>query len=189
MIHFTVTTAPASEPITASEAKMHLRVSHDTEDDLIERLITAAREWCEAYQNRCYITQTLTAYSTGFAKWTLTLPRRPVQSVTSIVYVDTDGNSQTMDAEDYRVDLVSGTLEPIYGTTWPVALPVSQSVAIEYVAGYGDASDVPSRVKQAMLLLIGHWYENRELEVIGTTTSPLKFAIDSLLSLDRDKWI
>lgn len=189
MMTYKVKTPPESEPVSVAEAKMHLRVSHDDEDALIGRLIEAAREWCEAYQCLCYISQTLEAYIDRVVPATILLPRRPVQSVVSITYIDKTEQTQTLDAEAYRVDAISGIVRPSYGTSWPDVLPVSQAMTIEYIAGYGDASVVPRSVKQAILLLVGHLYENRESEVIGTITSPLKFSVEALLSHNRDKWV
>lgn len=54
-----------------------------------------------------------------------------------------------------------------YGKTWPtVSLRPGPAITVRYVAGYGAAVDVPMQYKQAMLLMIGHFYENREEIVI-----------------------
>ena len=97
MIHFTVTTAP---PVSdyGKRGQVHLRVSHDTEDDLIERLITAAREWCEAYQNPMLYhpdIDGLLVRALPSGHWTCQGDLSSLLPL--IVYVDTDGDSQTMD--------------------------------------------------------------------------------------------
>jgi uncharacterized phiE125 gp8 family phage protein len=59
-------------------------------------------------------------------------------------------------------------------------------IQVTYVAGYGAAASVPQKYKQAMLLLIGHWYENRETVIVGTISGPIALAVDSLIWLDRN---
>ncbi|MCW2485942.1 phage gp6-like head-tail connector protein [Candidatus Symbiopectobacterium sp. NZEC127] len=54
----------------------------------------------------------------------------------------------------------------------------------EDVEGYAEDEDrllLTEDVQVAMLLLIGHWYENREAVVIGLSVQPLPFAVESLL--------
>jgi uncharacterized phiE125 gp8 family phage protein len=187
MITFNVKTAPTAEPVSSSEAKLHLRVDASTDDTLIAQIITAAREWCEAFQNRCFITQTLTCYMDEFPD-IIDLPRLPVQSVSSVKYLDEQGVQQTLSASLYRVDVINGRMTPAYGESWPCTRVDTNAVEIEYIAGYGAAAAVPASVKQAMLLLIGHFYENREAEVIGQPSNSIKFAAEALLTPNRT-WI
>ncbi len=115
------------------------------------------------------------------------LPRPPLVSVTSIIYTDTNGDSQTMSANDYRVDADSepGRITPAYGTYWPVARAETNSVAITYDAGYASADVIPPGNKQAMLLLIGHWFENREGVIAGSLSKELEKTVDALLWQQR----
>jgi uncharacterized phiE125 gp8 family phage protein len=187
-----VATPPATEPVTLTEAKAHLRVDFTTDDTYIGTLITAAREQVEMVARRALITQTLdlrlSAWPSG---WSLALPRSPVQSVTSITYTDQDGNTGTMSSSDYLLytqpDPCIVVLKP--SKSWPSAsLMPGPSIAVRYVAGYGLAAAVPLRYKQATLLLIAHWYENREPVVVGTIYQALPNAIDSLLLIDRGSY-
>ena len=135
------------------------------ENDLIADLITAAREYAENFQHRCYITQTIELVLDEFPDDEIVVPRPPLIAVSSIKYTDTDGNQQTWDNANYTVDNKShpGRIIPAYTKTWPATRDVPNAVTVTYTAGYGDATtDVPKRVKQAIKLLIGHLYENRE---------------------------
>lgn len=184
-----LTQAPATEPVTLAEAKLHLRVEIADDDALITSLITAAREWCERFQGRAYVTQTwqlwLDAWPEGDE---IRLPRPPLQSVTSVKYYGADGAEYVMPATDYLVDIKAepGRIVLGYGKTWPsVTLRPAGAIVVEFVAGYGDASAVPQRVKQAILLLVGAWYQNREAVIVGSISKELEFTIHALLWQDR----
>lgn len=185
-----ISTAPATEPITLADAKLHLRVTGSDEDTLITNLIVAARQWCENFQRRTYVTQTLKLYLDCFPFRTqIWLPRPPLQTVTSVVYTDTEGSDTTFATTHYNVDdkAEPGRIVLAYNDVWPTAtLQTANGVTITYVAGYGDeASDVPQTVKQAMLLMIGHWYENRETVLVGSIGKQIEFAVESLLWQER----
>ena len=118
-------------------------------------------------------------------------PRAPLQSLTSITYTDDAGATGTVAAANYVVDADSepGRLALAAGGSWPgITLRAIAGVKLRFVAGYGDdPEDVPQGYKQAMLLLVGHWYENREA-VISTGAIPkgLSLAVDALLMVDRN---
>ncbi len=183
-----VITPPASEPLDLATAKVHLRVDTTDDDALITSLITAARQYCEQYQNRAYVTQTLELTLDEFPDMPFDLPMPPLQSVTSIKYIDKDGLETTWDPANYIVDVDSqpGRIALAYGKTLPtVTLKPVNAVKIQFVAGYGATAAVPQTVKQAMLLLIGAWYEQREALVVGSTVTTVPFAVEALLWQDR----
>ena len=157
---------------------------------LIIGLIKAAREWCEGYQNRAYITQTWHLYLDQWPEEYIRVPLPPLQSVPAagIKYTDSAGAINTWLAANYLVDVYSepGRIVLAYGKSWPsVMLQPAYGIEVEFIAGYGVAAAVPERVKQAMKLLVGHWYENREAVLIGTISKEIEFAVKALLSLER----
>src|SRR5690606_20838877 len=150
---------PAEEPVMLEEAKLHLRVDTTDEDTLISSLIVSAREHVEAFQLRALVTQTWRLSLDEFpAGRVIRLPRPPLQSVTSITYIDPTGAQQTLDSSVYDVDADSepGRVVLKADASWPEVADVPGAVQVEYAAGYGDAAAVPEVVRQAMLLLIGH---------------------------------
>lgn len=183
-MRLTLESAPASEPVTRSDAKDHLRVDHTTEDTYIDALITAARQHVENVTNRALISQTWKLYLDRFPI-EISLPRAPIQSVNSIEYVDSDGVTQTLSSSIYTVDTDSepGLIYKAYYQTWPSIRDVEKAITITYVAGYGDSgSDVPGPIIQAIKLLVSHMYENREPVNIGSSVSEIPMAIDALLA-------
>lgn len=162
-------TAPAVEPLTIAEAKLHCRVDGSDEDALITALIVAAREQAEHETGRALVTQTWELVHDEFPE-AFVLRRAPIQSVTSIKYLDdATGAEQTLDPADYLLDKDSepGYVVPAYGKAWPATWPVPNAVRVRYVCGYGLAAAVPVAIKQWMLLAIGTMYAQRETFVTG----------------------
>jgi uncharacterized phiE125 gp8 family phage protein len=110
------------------------------------------------------------------------LVKRPVQSVTSIYYVNSGGNSTLLATSEYSLDVHAAyaTIVPTYNVDWPSTLGHYGDITITYVAGYNGASNVPQVWKQAMLLLISHWFENRSSVNIGNITNELPHAYEAL---------
>lgn len=131
-------------------------------------------------------------YPTWFwDRLTIELPHPRLVSVTSIVYTDSNGVEQTMPTDNYLVDTSStpGRITPAPGMIWPwTNLNRPGNVKITFVAGsYGDGVETntcPQTIVQAMLLLIGAWYQNRE-SVSPLTLKTIPFAVDALLSLHK----
>jgi uncharacterized phiE125 gp8 family phage protein len=167
---FKRTSDAATEPLTATEAKLHLRVDSSDEDLLIERLIKAARKYCENYTERSFITQTWTASADSFPS-VIELLHGPVISITSVVYYNESNESTTLSTDDYTTDLTSivARIEPV--SSFPSTYDKINAVTVTYITGYGAASTVPEDIKAAMLLLIGKLYQNREETVKRLPTS------------------
>jgi len=157
------------------------------EDDTITDLITTAREWCEGEQGRAYITQTWDLYLDEFFDDVLKVPLPPLQSAT-ITYYDSANAIQTLSTSYYVVDIASepGRICRAYGYTWPTTYDRPGAVIVRFVAGYGaTAATVPRRVKQAMRLLIGHWFLNREAVLTGSISKEIELAVKSLLGQEK----
>lgn len=159
---------PGDPVISVDDAKLHLRVEHDVEDDLIAGYIAAATEHAEVYQLRSILERTWQLTLPRFPRGGrfIRLPRPPLQSVTKIDYTDRAGNAQVMDPSHYRAMTDGRVLLATDG--WPRTAEAADAVRITYVAGYGEGGDVPQATRAAILLLAGHLYENRESVTVGT---------------------
>ncbi|MGD9644058.1 MAG: head-tail connector protein [Elusimicrobiales bacterium] len=180
---------PTEEPVSLAEAKNHLRVDVADDDGLISALIAAAREYCEAFQNRAYVTQTWQLWLDAWPEGNeIRIPRPPLQAVNAIKYYGADGAEYTLAPADYLVDTQSepGRLVLAPGRGWPsVTLRPASAVCVEFVAGYGAPNKVPQRVKQAILLLVGHWYDTREIAAVGRLVNEVPFTVNALLWQER----
>ena len=181
-------TGPAAEPVTMAEVKLHLRIDDNADDVLLGALITTARQHAENITRRSLVTQTWKLVLDHFPAGVITLGHAPVNSVSSVLYLDSDGVEQTLNAASYKLDKITEPcrLVPAYGTTWPSTREEINAVSITYSCGYGAPEAVPESIKRWMLLRLGALYENREEVLSGRaiTLAPLPFA-DALLSAYR----
>ena len=183
----TETVAPSVEPITTAEAKTELRVEHSEEDDLIDRKIKAARRMVEKITRRSLINTTFTLKLDAFPVEIRT-PRSPLSSVTSITHIDCDGNSQTVASSVYDVDTDTepGRIFLKFDQSWPDTREINNAVTVTHVVGYGAAaSAIPEDLVSAVLMLMAHYYEQREPVVVGTITAKIPMSVESLLWMNR----
>ena len=182
------------EPVSLQQAKAHCLVQADDQDSLLLLYISAARRFCEEVTGRAFLTQTwllsrdsFPAPFSGrcpFGSPEIMLPRPRVQEIVSIEYLDGSGTRQTLPSLNYLLDAGSepGVLMPAPGRFWPYTPRVSGAVQVTYTAGYGDSpQDVPADLQLAILMLVAHWYENREATVLpeggtGNVSVPLGVA-------------
>ena len=209
MIEYNLTqiTPPAIEPLSLDEVKHYLRLDDLTDiskDIYLSILITVAREFCENYQNRAYITQTFEMALQGFPRYNsnkvlghyegsvIEIPKGKLQSIDSFLYKDSSGILTTLNPSiDYVVSNrgILGRVCPPFGRVYPIAIlyPLDP-VVIRFTCGYGvDASFVPRRARQAIILLVSHWYENRSVinDLRGVNPEEISFAVSALLTQDK----
>lgn len=187
-------TAPTLYPITMAEARAHLRLDSHDENDLVSSLIGAATEYLQNQMGRSFVTQTWKLYLDSFPSGdgeAIRPPRPPLLAVSSISYVDTNGDTQTWSSAEYSVDTYTepGRITCAYGYSWPSTRDIENAVCVTYTAGFGTSAStaaqsqaaVPLSIKAAVKLLISHWYENREPVNIGNITTPLPMTVESLI--------
>lgn len=185
---YTLTTAPAAEPLTLAEVKNFCQVEADvTADDtlLLAVLLPAARQACEHLTGRALITQQWRRTLDSFGCGPIELEHAPLASVQSVEYMDSAGAWQTASSTLYTVDTASlpGRVALAFGQVWPQVQYQIASVRINYTAGYGAAgSAVPEGLRHWMLMRIRGMYELRgeSVEVMRGQLAKPSF-IDGLL--------
>jgi uncharacterized phiE125 gp8 family phage protein len=184
--------APTGDPVSLAEAKAHCRIVGTEDDGLLAGYILAAREYVEADTERRLALQTWRAYFDR--RWPcyfdghcyrtgIVLPYPPLQSVSSVTYVDPDGDTQTLATDQYVIARFGhrGLIEPAKGVTWPAVRAQLDAIRVEFVCGY---TALPEPLRQAILLLVGHFYENRETVSAGNLAE-VPFAVERLVSRYR----
>ena len=182
-------TAPVRQPINISECKDQMRIEHSDDDIIINRFIDTATRYVDVTGalGKAMITQT-------WGEWIAPNPSvvylslGPVQSVSAIKYYDADNVLQTDTLSKYHVLGTSGRMlvSPKTGFNWPTTFQRDDAIKIEYVIGYGDApTDVPETIRHALFMLVAHYYENREPELIGTISKTLPYGFEDLIGVER----
>lgn len=158
---------PTSEPVSLAEARKHLRIDTADLDAAIAAQIIAAREFIEGYTRRALVPQTWDftydwEWPCDRNGYRIVPPIAPVISVTHVQYVDGDGATQTLAANQYQVvglgDDSLPRIVPAYGVSWPSVRDQPETVTVRCVCGYEFGSpavvSIPQALKQALLLQV-----------------------------------
>jgi uncharacterized phiE125 gp8 family phage protein len=147
-------------------------------------LIAKATRTIGRMLDRQFVTATWKLYLDDFPD-EIELTKLPVASVTSITYVSTSGTTTTLPANQYQTSSACpdcpGRISPAYGCAWPSVRGGFEQVVVTFTAGYGAAAAVPQAAKHALLLIVAHWYENRE-PTTDAIANELPFCLAYLLS-------
>jgi len=156
-------TPPTEMPVTLEQAKAHLRVDFEDEDATITALIAAATRAVENRVQRRYCTQTIEWVIQNFPMCGLRLPLAPVAAVDSVTFTNADGSVSTLEESAYLITSQgeAAVIYPALGSIWPLAWPGPKPVAVTFTVG-GAANAVEAHVRAAILLMVGHLYQNRE---------------------------
>ncbi len=178
-------TPPASEPLSLAEAKLFLRIEHDADDDLLGALVVATRVHLEAQTRRALITQTWRLTRDVWpASGALPILPVPLQQVSAIGVYDSAGMLQMLDIGMFTIDTASSPARLAFARG---ALPAPgrphAGIEIDVVAGYGDEADaVPEPFRQAIRLLVAHWYENRRIIAMSGEVASLPASVSALIA-------
>lgn len=171
-------------------AKAHLRAEGSAEDDLIQSYLDAAAAHVEGATGKLLARQVVVQEFAQFASAGgafLPLWWGPHPTGITIDYLDAGGVAASLDAtagSGVRV-LRDRIYAPVAG--WPVQLAMSP-VAVQYTAGFGDAdgeTPVPPDLVQAQLMLLAHWWNNREAAVSGVVVTEVPLGVDAILQKHR----
>jgi len=183
---------PTAEPLTLLEARIHLRQDFDgdspmppaPDDSWLSDKITAAREFAEDFIGVPLTDATYLWRADAFTD-NFPLPEGTAE-VVAVSYLDADGTTvATVDPTIYYFDEGAPQLVLLPGASWPVISTLPGAVRVTLRGGYGTGDSppapVPARVRHAMLLLIGHWWLNREAAVIAPAATDIPFGVEALL--------
>lgn len=186
MILYTLTTPPATYPISTAEAKAACDVTFSDDDDLIDAYIAAAAGLVEEMAGKSLVSQTWTRTSPD-AVGCVALTKPPLIAVTAMTYYDRDDVEQTLDVSDFYVykDEDRAWIEPKNDADWPDFMDRQDALSIEFTSGFAT---VPPELVQAVKMLVSHWYDHRMTATEAKQTE-VPYGVSTLVGLRRKGWI
>lgn len=185
-------TPPTLEPVSLAELKAHARIEDSAEDVLLTALIKAARQWCEAFTRRAFLSQTWALYVSGQPRGDrIVLPRGPLLSVAKVETFDENDAASLWAVSNYYVDTaaVPGEVVLRSGCYWPPIERRANGIVVTYAAGYGSAAEsAPEDIRLAIKQLALHWFENRGEALTSATYAKAPLTIEALLNPYRILW-
>ncbi len=200
MTHRTATTrlqlvaADETFPLTLEQVKEHLGITLQDDDTRLMLMLEAATGWAEnAVRGGIALrTQTWDLVMPDFpgaqnGRARLFFPKPPLQSVTTVKYLNSSSVLTTLTEDtDYRVEKDYrrvGWIVPMPDKFWPTVRDQrDDGVQIRFIAGHSSNTLIPANIKQAMLLTIGHWNENREAVIVGTNAADVPQSATMLIN-------
>ncbi len=179
-----LTSGPAVEPVSVSEAKAHLRIDGSSEDVLISSLILTSRLHVEAALGLALINQT---WMLVLDRWpsdgSVDIPIAPLTAVTAVRVKNSAGVATVVPATSYLVDIASKPPRLVWNNASPLTPGrIANGIEIDLSAGFGaSAASVPAPLKHAVLMLTAHWYEHRDPVEIGSTAARIPDAVSDLI--------
>jgi uncharacterized phiE125 gp8 family phage protein len=193
------------EPVSVDEGRAHLEAQRygdsdvDTIDDaMIAAWLQAAREHCEHFLGLSLSTRTMEIALDQFPTSrrcgrgarediAVELPGGPVREIVSISWGD-DSDAE-LAAADFVLDTYRepAAVSPV-SASWPSVAVATNAVKIRYLGGYGVDTDggepMPALFRAAMLLVLGHLFENRS-ENTEAALAALPLGVEALLRPSR----
>jgi len=171
---YQVITDVSVEPLTEDDVRVQLNRTADewTGDDtaLATANITAARRVAEHYTWLALGRRTLEGVLDGFPcdGEAIRLPMPPVESVTSIKYLDGKGSLQTLSTAAYTLSPYDKrTVFLNFGYSWPVTQAQREAVQVHFACGFDNVESppvgfvLPKEVRSALLLMVAWLHEHR----------------------------
>ena len=176
---------PAEEPVSLAEARAFLRLDSEAEDGLVSTLVAAARLHVESVTGRALVNQSwrlvLDAWPTDCV---VTLPVSPLVSLTAITAYDEDGDDHPLPMAQFEA--AAGVTPARLNLPRTVAgMPVLRErfgIEVDYVAGFGEADDVPSDLKRGVLALVAHWFEHRDAVLVAGSGAVIPPGFNQMIS-------
>ena len=189
-MNYRLVTGPATEPLTYAEVKAFLRLNDDSEQTFVTTLITIARQIVEGQTWRPLISQSwaLQFDASELNLFISNINKAPIISIDSVTYYDVNNSLQTLSPTLYETDIY-GNPARFRLKSIPSVYDRMGALIVNFVCGYTNAAAVPQAIKQAMLLIIGHLYENRQDVVTGTQVNEIPMASRYLLEPYRNNFI
>jgi uncharacterized phiE125 gp8 family phage protein len=173
--------------ITLAEAKIHLRVGDSGDDAYITSLIFAAQNVIENYCNINLMQRSVIQTCDTWEDTKILLISPPANSgqviLASVQYYNTANSLTTDTLTNYNFDSGSTPprLELKQDKTYPTTYERNGAIRVTYLCGVSAANKIPLALKQAALIFVGQFYENRQIDIVGRTVGTIPTAAKFLM--------
>ena len=177
-------TAPSTTPVSLAEAKTHLRVTGSDDDTYITTLIDVATQTAEEFLNLKLMSQTWVLYLDEFPDYfDLLIGTLKTASIGGIKYYNDSNVLTTLADSNYFIDEFHRPARVYFADDFTITDTFDRpnAVAVEFTLGFSTASNVPAPIRQAILLMIGTYYEIRQNVVTGTIATHIPQTSEFLL--------
>jgi len=180
---------PTASVMTVAEAKARLAIETTEDDSLIQVMINSAEDFCQQYTGRYFLEQTA-EYSLDELQIDLKYLEIPSHSATNILlveYINESNIEVTLPLSGFYIDYQGMPLRVAPVDLWPTIRKKGfNNMTFTVVEGFGPTSaSVPDAIINAVALLVGHQYKNRESVVVGTIAATLPMGVTSFLDKYR----
>lgn len=185
-------TKPAKLPVTIGEAREQCRITDDTHDTLLMRLIQNVTKQVETRCEMRLISRSmrldLDAFPSGGDD--IHIPIYPVTTITTVAYTDADGDAQTLSEDtgspegDYWKEIGNDKMSPILRPLnyWPATkLNKPGAVQITFNAGYESVEDIPEDLRHGILLRVKELFDVSGESVSGVSMEQAINTFDALV--------
>lgn len=157
--------------MSAAEARLHLRIDHEDDDASLKLYLQAATDMLDGPEGRlgrAILTQRWEQRQRGASFDRVHLMLGTDCKLVSLSYIDRDDEPRDLVVGAYRlIDLGDQAyIEPRAGFSWPRDM-ADRPDALRVVFDVGQApEEVSETILQAIRLIAGHWYEQREATAV-----------------------
>lgn len=155
--------------VGVAETRRHLRISSTDEDRLLAEDIEAAYDFLsgpDGWLGRaCLLEEEWIAYFPSAPNRIFEIPMRPLVTLTGIGWLQPDGSYVDVEGANYYV--TGGAFSVVQrapASWWPYSgMPQQRAYQVRFRAGWGTTKEsIPSTIRKAIRMLVGHWYNQRE---------------------------
>jgi uncharacterized phiE125 gp8 family phage protein len=188
---------PSGLFVSVDDVKAQAIISTNDDNNLLPAYIKAATRLAEDRTGRILQPAEFEWRECSWAEL-FAVPVFPIREVTAVVYLDEDNIEQTLpEADWYPVDTDDGVIIRFNDTFSSPSLTdrLNQPVRVRFTAGYDDpdasgSGDDPELAQDPMdrlivMILVAHWYQNRQPVSIGDSVSDVPFSAKSLIEMRR----
>lgn len=179
-------TYPTGTLITLAEAKLHLRVTIDTDDSVINDCIKSATSLIESYTNQYLQSRTFVAYldvQEFMSFCPISIWKYPITSIESVKYLDTNGTEQTFSSANYSTDLIEAPARVLPTTIATVKQNIVNQYRIYFTAGHLTREAIDAELIGWVKIFTAFFYETRQPEYTGVAVSEIAYS--HKLALDK----